>query len=154
MKDHFSYEYGYILIDEDDFYLTNTGNWSEARLLKEKGEFRAGHSVLRRVWIALFVVLAGIAVIIFEIGAHHEQSGIYLGILLAGTGVWKVYTSMRKELGKAFYMRKKNIISASYTDGCLHIAYLDSEWKEQQISLTGVAASDYERIKSHLAGLP
>ncbi|HWY38187.1 MAG TPA: hypothetical protein VNY73_06480 [Bacteroidia bacterium] len=150
MKEHFSYEYGYILIDEECFYLTNTGNWSEARMLKEKGEFKTGNSLLHRVWIAGFVIIAGLGVAIFELAAHHSQSGIYIGVLLAGAGIWKVYTYMRKELGSTLYIKKQNISSEFYTNDTLNIVFTNAEGREEQISLSGISASDHEKIKTCL----
>ena len=38
MKHYFKYNNGYINIDEENLYLTNSGNWQEARELIEKGK--------------------------------------------------------------------------------------------------------------------
>lgn len=35
MKKWFKYEYGFVNIDEDYIYLTNTGNWSDTKDLQE-----------------------------------------------------------------------------------------------------------------------
>jgi methionyl-tRNA synthetase len=36
MKTWFKYEYGYVNLDSDTLYLTNSGNWSETTTLSEK----------------------------------------------------------------------------------------------------------------------
>jgi len=36
MKDFFKYRFGYINIDDENLYLTSSGNWQEAYELKEK----------------------------------------------------------------------------------------------------------------------
>ena len=36
MKQWFKYEFGFVNLDSENFYLTNSGNWSETENLKEK----------------------------------------------------------------------------------------------------------------------
>ncbi len=40
MKHYFKYNNGYINVDDENLYITSSGNWSEARKLTEKKLFR------------------------------------------------------------------------------------------------------------------
>jgi hypothetical protein len=37
VKEWFTHEYGFVNIDTENIYFTNTGNWSETKDLEEKG---------------------------------------------------------------------------------------------------------------------
>ena len=39
MKHWFKYEFGYVNIDSEYLYFTNTGNWSEVQEIKEKSKY-------------------------------------------------------------------------------------------------------------------
>ncbi|MFI5151099.1 MAG: hypothetical protein ACHQRM_15295 [Bacteroidia bacterium] len=151
MKEFFPYEYGYLLIDDEYCYLTNTGNWSEARALKEKGAFRQGHPFIRRIRMAVFIIVVGLGVAGFELLGHRSQPGIYIGIVLACAGALKVYHSMRRELGQTFCMEKRCITSETYAERRLAIAYTLPDGTEQVVYLPGVAEDDYEKIKDCLS---
>ena len=62
MKEWFKYEFGYVNIDSENLYLTNTGNWSETKTLTEKTKKVANQndnkssSMIGFIVIALFIL--------------------------------------------------------------------------------------------------
>ena len=62
MKDWFKYEFGYVNLDAENLFLTNTGNWSETDGLLEKGVEK--ENKFRKFRIQLFLVIVALLFVI------------------------------------------------------------------------------------------
>lgn len=68
MKHYFKYSSGYVNIDADNLFLTNSGNWQETRELEEKSNATKRQNSLRiaRMNIFVYVVFGIIGFIIYK----------------------------------------------------------------------------------------
>lgn len=87
MKDYFKYEKGYLLINEEAFFLTSSGNWSETHQLQEKGYYevqqQANRSFKVFVWVGLLVFAS-----LYISFKSQSQYSLFVGLGLALT-VWR-----------------------------------------------------------------
>jgi len=100
MKEWFKYEYGYVNIDDDNIYFTNTGNWSEVGLLKEKSGVKSNK--LRKIRIQVFLIVVGVlaAFLLFK----NVLSGEVSILLIVGLpiSVFLVYKYLKTEIGSNY----------------------------------------------------
>ena len=100
MKEWFKYEYGFINIDEHNIFLTNTGNWSETRGLKEKGDQKVNRvrRIRFQVSIALLII---ITLLLFYNKLFSDEANLFLiiGIPLSG---YSLYNYLKSELGSKY----------------------------------------------------
>ena len=58
MKTWFKHEFGFVNIDDKNFYLTNTGNWTETERLGEKDKSVSFSNGIRKFRIVFFLVVS------------------------------------------------------------------------------------------------
>ncbi|RXR19462.1 hypothetical protein [Flavobacterium stagni] len=62
MKEYFKHDKGYLLINEEAFFLTSSGNWSEIQQLNEKGFYEVRQQAIRSfkvfVWVGLILLIS------------------------------------------------------------------------------------------------
>ncbi len=99
MKQFFKYQFGYINIDEENLYMTNSGNWSEVSEVQEKSTktkagnmFRSGAN-----WIFL-VLVVGLVVLGFLSGVLKGRIGL-LGLVGTPVFIYFFYRYLQRDLG-------------------------------------------------------
>jgi hypothetical protein len=100
LKTWFPYNLGFVNIDSENLYLTNTGNWSETKGLQEKGIGKT--NAKRRFRIGAFIAIVALAsVILFLTNLLGGKLSllILVGLPMAGLAVYKY---MKTELGAAY----------------------------------------------------
>ncbi|AXG68945.1 hypothetical protein KORDIASMS9_01164 [Kordia sp. SMS9] len=102
MKDWFKYKYGFVNIDSENLYFTNTGNWSEVKDLKEKGIQKQDSFRQFRMRFIPFI-LVGIAVVLaffmlFKVDPTIKYTVVGSVLVLALTS----YTYLKTEIGEKF----------------------------------------------------
>lgn len=97
MKEYFKYANGYININDENIFLTNSGNWSETHTLMEKSPKSIRKNKFKgfRIYIYLFVV----ACLIILVVSKSKSGSIPVGIVLLGLAA---YTYMKRETGKQY----------------------------------------------------
>ena len=109
MKDWFKYEYGFVNFDEDNFYLTSTGNWSDIKDLKQH-EKKITNRLPSKGFIYILLVGVLFSCLFFLNIISGKMSLILLiGLPLAGVAV---YNYMKTELGANYvipYSKVKEI---------------------------------------------
>ena len=100
MKLWFKYKHGFINIDDDFLYLTNTGNWSEIADMKEKGESNSSDFRKYRMIGFLAVCFFLFAFLIYK----NINSGNINLLLLIGLPAlfFLAYRSLSPEMGSKF----------------------------------------------------
>ncbi len=69
MKKWFKYRFGYVNIDDENFYLTNSGNWSETIDMNEKTKKTEKKGSLKKFRINVYLyVVAGISLCLICFG--------------------------------------------------------------------------------------
>lgn len=148
MKTFFKYEFGYINLDSDNLYLTNSGNWSEVKNLKEKSSIPSGKDGFRRFRIALFFVLASILLTgIFFVNITSGRKSFFLLVLIP-IGIYKLYTYMRQDLGSRFFIPLEKIDAVEYDqdrNGYL-LRFRNRENDSVSEFIRNVGGEDFDRL--------
>jgi len=101
MKEYFKYKKGFVNIDDENLYLTNSGNWQEARNLQEKSSktIRANR-IKKNKFTLYFYILLGLGVLSLFYQISNEKS-VRIPIVICGLG-FAVYRYMIRETGNAY----------------------------------------------------
>lgn len=97
MKEYFKYRNGYVNIDDETLYLTNSGNWSETFVLLEKSPKSIRKNKAKLLKINLYLFILGCLVVFFLLSSE----GRVVPLALAGLGI-TAYFYMIKETGKRY----------------------------------------------------
>lgn len=102
MKHYFKYGSGYVNIDDENLYLTNSGNWQEARELKEKSTATITENEIRIGKMKGFVykVFGVIAIFIYYMVENKTISiSIFIGL---GVLAYHVLQYFKSDFGKRY----------------------------------------------------
>jgi hypothetical protein len=97
MKEYFKYANGFVNLNDENLFLTNSGNWSETLNLLEKSpkSIRQNNFKGFKIYIYLFVV----ACLIILILSKAKSGSIPFGIVLLGLGT---FAYLKRETGKRY----------------------------------------------------
>lgn len=127
MKNWFKYEFGYVNIDSESLYLTNSGNWSETKTLTEKTNKVTTQNNTKasknRSFILTILVL--FCFLIFNSFMNGKVSLTL--ILLLGFGGYKVYTYLKTEIGPAFKIPLRKLTALKFEDATVELVFLNHE---------------------------
>lgn len=135
MKDYFKYNNGYVNIDTENVFLTNSGNWSETHSLQEKSLKSIKKNARKgfKIYIYLFVI----AVIIALVLSKAKNGSIPVGIILLGLGA---YTYMKRETGKQYKIPISKIKAVEISENQAKIIFLNELNSDDFEILNGVEA--------------
>lgn len=85
MKEWFKYEFGYVNIDSENLYLTNSGNWSETRDLPEKTKQASNKNDNKSSSILGFIIVT-IGLLTFLIMKNFINGKVGLTLILLTLG--------------------------------------------------------------------
>lgn len=124
-------------VDDENLYLTNTGNWSETTNLEEKRGSGNNFSS-RKLGIILFLAAAGV-LFTLELFWHllHSEIGI-LALISVPLAAYKLYSYFSKELGVQCRIPRKKLISIEITDSKATLSFLDLDNMESSVKLPQV----------------
>lgn len=122
-KTFYKYKLGYINIDEDNVYITSTGNWSETNELKEK-TFGKSTKKIGKV-IAIYFFLMGIILIILFSFLFIEKNFILklFSTLASIAGFLRIKRYFDTEIGQRFFIPKIKILSTEIEDDKLSLKF-------------------------------
>ena len=133
MKQWFKHEYGFVNIDVENLYFTNTGNWSETKDLKEKGIQQQNSFRQFRMKIIPFVIIAVVVfLLIFPI-----DSGKVKFSLIAGLVVLAISTRnyLKRETSEKFKLPLFKIKNIKLNGETATITFQDGEGKSTEQTL-------------------
>lgn len=118
MKEYFKYKFGYVNIDDENLYLTNSGNWQEARETEEKSSanLHVNAQRINRMKSFVFVVIGGITVYLLR---EVESIKTSIGIVVIAAGLaYKTYQHFSSEFGNRYRipLHKIQSITAKKTE--------------------------------------
>jgi uncharacterized protein (DUF58 family) len=147
MKTWFKYEYGFVNIDSQNIYFTNSGNWSETRALEEKGKQKPNN--FRKFKIQLFLIICVILFAsLFYFNILSGKISILLLVSLA-ISMYFIYNYMKTELGAKFKLPISKVKSIEIVESNVTINFFDADNEINHIYLEKVE----EKGKSILEGL-
>lgn len=97
MKEYFKYDHGYVNINDENLFLTNSGNWSETLTIEEKSvkTIRKNNAKSFRIYIYFFLVICLNILII----SRSQKGAIPFGIILLALGA---FLYMKREMGNKY----------------------------------------------------
>ena len=135
MKEYFKYANGFVNINDENLFLTNSGNWSETHELLEKSSksIRQNNFKGFKIYIFLFVVVCLVVLILSK-----SKSGyIPFGIILLGLGA---FAYMKRETGKRYKIPISKIISITIIENSAKIIFFNENCIEDFEVITVVEA--------------
>lgn len=122
MKEWFKYEFGYVNVDAENLYLTNSGNWSDTKKLKEKAK---NNKTKKRSSIIGFLILV-FCLFLFMIykSSTIDTIGVTLFILALG---YKLYLYLKFEIGPQFRIPIAKISEMKIDEKSVEIYFLDGD---------------------------
>lgn len=135
MKEYFKYDNGYININEENVFLTNSGNWSETHELQEKSPKSIRKSSLKgmKFYIFFFLLFGGFLLsIIFEEG---KKRIIPIGFIALVILVYKYFS---KEMGKAYKIPLHKLKAIQINGKEVKFIFLNLKGDEDSETIQGV----------------
>ena len=126
MKEWLKHKYGFINIDDENVYVTKTGNWSEVSGLKEKNyklfkldDFRTK----LKIGIYLFIVFGFILYVFISKILSGDLGLLIFGLPLLG---YTAFQYIIPEFGSSFVIPKKKITAIRTDESDFYIEFLDA----------------------------
>jgi hypothetical protein len=145
MKEYFKYANGFININDDNLFLTNSGNWSETYDLKEKSSksnFKTNKIYLNYLFV---IVLIGLG--IYDVLKDAKNKSFPFGIVLIGLGV---LAFLKREKGKRYKIPLSKIIKITVSNNATTIIFYDENDLEDIEEITHIETKGlhvFEQIK-------
>lgn len=133
MKEYFKYANGFVNINDENLFLTNSGNWSETHELLEKSSksIRQNNFKGFRIYIFLFAVACLIVLIL----SNSKKGSIPFGLILLGLGV---FSYMKRETGKRYKIPISKIISITIVGNAAKIVFFNENNREDFEEIIGI----------------
>lgn len=136
MKHFFKYEFGYINIDDENLYMTNSGNWSETKELLEKSDQSKSKNKNQKYKVFgyyLFLILIALF-FVYKFNFVNITYGFIIGLAVL---FYSAYNFMKSEQGNRYKipLTKINQMEYSYNSLKIHFKNLDNN-------------DDFERIEN------
>ncbi len=111
MEEWFKYEYGFVNIDDQFLYFTNTGNWSEVKTLKEKTgktKFKNDFKKIRIVGFLALCLLGLTSLFLMNLASPTVSIKMLIGIVAA---CYALYHYFQSEIGPSYKIPKEKIVN-------------------------------------------
>ncbi|MEO8516070.1 MAG: hypothetical protein ABI426_04960 [Flavobacterium sp.] len=121
MKEYFKYDNGYVNINGENLFLTNSGNWSEVATIEEKSSKTIRQNDIKSLkfyaFIAVLLCLVALSIV-------RAQSGtIPIGLILL---VFAAFFYMRRESGSKYKIPLSKIKNIEIDKNEVKIIFFDS----------------------------
>ncbi|MFY8182060.1 MAG: hypothetical protein ACOVLG_09810 [Flavobacterium sp.] len=122
MKEYFKYANGYVNINDENLFLTNSGNWSETHDLLEKSPKSIGKNNFKanKIYLYYFFVFILIGFGVFDILRDIKNRTFPFGIILLGLAG---LAYMKRETGKRYKIPISKIISFDISNDKVKILF-------------------------------
>ena len=138
MKEWFKYEFGFINVDSENLYLTNTGNWSETKILVEKTKKGSKTNGAKGTSITVFIIFV-FCVIAFTIYKSFITGKLGVAfILLTVGGGYKFYQYLKTEIGAKFKIPLEKITEFSIFENSAKIKFIDGDGFSENYFLNNI----------------
>lgn len=124
MKQYFKYAHGYINIDTENLFLTNTGNWQETRELKEKSPETKRKNAQRigRMQAFVFTALCAFGGFVYCMFDNKSVSLTFIGLM--AIGAYSLLNYFKPEFGNCYKIPLSKIESITpYEKSGLKISF-------------------------------
>lgn len=121
MKEYFKYDNGYVNINNENLFLTNSGNWSEALTIEEKSSktIRKNSAKTFKIYIYFFLVICLIVLII----SRSQTGAIPFAVVLLAFGA---FLYMKRDMGNQYKIPLSKIKDILIDEDQVCIVFLNS----------------------------
>ncbi len=148
MKNWFKYEFGYVNIDDENIYFTNTGNWSEISGLTEKTKKVSRKNKLRETRILLFLIPCLILFFcLFTCNLLSSRTSLLLMVGLP-TLAYFLYNYLKTETGSKYALPVSKLISIESDQKDITIHFMNGENKKDSELLTNVEQKGFDLLNT------
>lgn len=151
MKHTFKYSSGHINIDDENLYLTSSGNWEEAQTLTQKNaaSIAANKRRVKRNSLLLYIPMA---IIILSpavlVGADKLK---FAPLMLLYFLIYYLYKHFSKQLGNRYKIPISKIEAIVPVDGCLKIIFRNEDGQPDFEVVKGVEDKGVVVLRSLLS---
>ncbi len=150
MKEYFKYANGFVNINDENLFLTNSGNWSETKELLEKSSksIKKNNYKSLKIYIFLFIIFCLVALIL----SKSKSGSIPFSIILLGLGV---FAYMKREIGNRYKIPISKIRSISIVDNSVKIVFFNENKTEDWEEINAIEAKGFavlENLKLQIKG--
>lgn len=148
MKQYFKYANGYVNINNENLFLTNSGNWSETYDLLEKSpkSIKQNNFKTNKINLFLFLIICiGLLMI-----SKAKNAALPLGFISLGIAA---FFYMKLETGKRYKIPISKIIKIEVVDNVVKIIFYNANNQEDFEEITNVEYKGLgilEELKQHL----
>ena len=136
MKDWFKHEFGYVNIDSENIFFTNTGNWSETTDLKEKEIHK--QNGWRKGRMQLFILLCCLLFVFLFLKNLMSAKISLLLILGLPAGAYFVYNYLRTELGPKYKLPISKLSNIEFAQKNVTINFINGKNEDDSELLKNV----------------
>ena len=150
----FKYRNGYVNIDSENFYLTNTGNWSETTKLEEKtSETSTKKKAIKKEVISTLLFLVQLIIGEKYFWDKDNIYGVFFILLpMAITGFYMYYV-MRSEFGETYKVPLEKLKKVEINKQTLKIDFINAEGEQDSELIKGIDSKGLkiiEKLKKRL----
>lgn len=121
MKEYFKYANGYVNINDENLFLTNSGNWSETYDLFEKSRKSIRKNDLKSLKIYSFPFI----IICIGLLMMSKSDNVFFSLTFGGLG-FAAFFYLKRETGKRFKIPISKITSLHITDERVKINFINA----------------------------
>jgi hypothetical protein len=133
VKEWFTHEYGFVNIDTENIYFTNTGNWSETKDLEEKGLQEQNSFRQFRMKIIPFILIAvAVFLLIFPIDSGKVKFSLITGLVVLAISARKY---LKTEISSKFKLPISKVKSITLNNKTAIIIFQNGKGKQVQETL-------------------
>jgi hypothetical protein len=138
MKEWFKYEFGYVNINSENLFLTNSGNWSETENLTEKTKKISNKNNKKSSSIIGFIILilCLFGFLIYK-NTLSGKTGTALIFITIGMG-YKLYEYLKTEIGAKFKIPLEKITELIFLKNSVEINFIDGEGLKSSYKLNNI----------------
>lgn len=125
MKNFFKYNNGYVNIDEDNLFLTNSGNWSETNDIQEKSTKTEKENNYKNFKYKFFLFVLGLLVcfVLYKSFDNLKNKILPLGLIVLFISVYRYF---KNETGKKIKIPLEKIASIEFFENDVKINFYNS----------------------------
>lgn len=142
MKDFFKYKFGYININDENIFLTSSGNWSETHGLKEIDAHK--QNKIKKMGIYSFLFVAVVALLFLVLNGMVKGRISLLLIVLVPFGLYSAYKYLSTELGLQFRIPLSKISDIEIDVSNVDLLFFNSKGNPNHYLVKGIDAKGLE----------
>jgi len=148
-KSFYKYKYGYINIDQNNIYITSTGNWSETIQLTEKKFGKTKKRIGRVISIYFFFTIIILALLGSLILSYKNLLFKLLSLLTSVAGFLGIKRYFDTETGQRFFIPKTKIINIAINEDSIKLNFRTIDNKVEELKIHGFKG-DTEAFKTEI----